>query len=91
MDLPKTIENEAQLEELLSRPDERVVELFSRLKGPMAILGAGGKIGPSLAKTACRARDAAGSGQEILVVSRFSDACAKAELEAAARKRFRPT
>ncbi len=75
------IENETQLEELLSRPDERVVELFARLKGPLAILGAGGKIGPSLARMACRARDQAGSKQEVFVVSRFSNAAAKAELE----------
>ena len=81
MGLPQNIDNETQLDDLLSQPDERVVELFTRLKGPLAILGAGGKIGPSLARMACRARDAAGGGQEILVVSRFSNAQAKAELE----------
>ena len=69
--LPKTIENVEQLEELLSRPPAEVVDVFGRLEGPLAIVGGGGKIGPSLVKMACRARDAAGKGQEIIVVDLF--------------------
>lgn len=78
---PESIQNVDELEELLSRPDEQVVDLFRRMSGPLAILGAGGKIGPSLAKMACRARELAGGSQDIFVVSRFSNPQARRQLE----------
>ncbi len=71
-DLPETIDSEEELDELLSRPTSEVVELFSRLNGRIVIAGAGGKIGPSLTRLACRARDAAESDVEIVAVSRFT-------------------
>ena len=71
--LPETIESEDQLEELLSRPTPEVVDLFARLEGDLAVIGGGGKIGPSLVRMACRAREAAGGDQRITVVDRFLD------------------
>ncbi len=71
--LPETIESEDQLEELLSRPTPEVVDLFARLEGDLAVIGGGGKIGPSLVRMACRARQAAGGHQRIIVVDRFPD------------------
>jgi len=81
--LPDAIESVAQLEDLLSRPPREVVELFGRLNGPLAIVGGGGKIGPSLVKMACRARDAAKADVEIIVVDLFPDAAVKKDLAAA--------
>jgi nucleoside-diphosphate-sugar epimerase len=51
------------------------------LKGDILILGAGGKMGPSLAKLAKLAVDAAGVNKKIIAVSRFSDPAARSELE----------
>lgn len=81
MPLPQRIENLEQLEELLSRPTGPVVELFRRLEGDVVILGAGGKIGPSLTRMACRARQQAARGRRIIAVARFSDSAARAAIE----------
>ena len=61
-------------EELLSRPSPAVISVIGGLTGRLAILGAGGKMGPSLTRMTCRARDAAGADLDIVAVSRFSDA-----------------
>ena len=51
------IQTVEQLEQLLSEPTEAVVETMRRLQGDIILLGAGGKIGPSLARMARRASD----------------------------------
>lgn len=81
--LPDVIDNETQLEELLSRPPAAVVELFGRLQGDLVIIGGAGKIGPTLVQMACRARQQAGSRQKITVVDRFPDAAIRQRLEQA--------
>ncbi len=70
--LPETIENVEQLEELLSRPTPEVIAAMGRLEGDLIVLGVGGKIGPSLARMARRASDAAGVRRRIIGVARFS-------------------
>ena len=70
--LPETIRDVEQLEELLSRPTPEVIETFGRLEGDMIVLGVGGKIGPSLARMAKRASDAAGTRRRVIGVARFS-------------------
>jgi hypothetical protein len=70
--LPKTIDDVEQLEELLSRPTPEVIAAMGRLEGDVIILGVGGKIGPSLARMARRASDAAGVRRRIIGVARFS-------------------
>ncbi|MEN6406437.1 MAG: NAD-dependent epimerase/dehydratase family protein [Thermoguttaceae bacterium] len=70
--LPDAIENVEQLDELLSRPTPEVVATMGRIDGDMIVLGVGGKIGPSLARMARRASDAAGVRRRIIGVSRFS-------------------
>jgi nucleoside-diphosphate-sugar epimerase len=82
-DLPDIIQDERQLEELLSRPSPAVVETFARMKGDLVVLGGSGKIGPSLVGMACRARRQAGSGQRIFAVARFGDPSARAALQQA--------
>ncbi len=69
-DLPETIETVEQLDEVLSRPTPEAVELFRRLEGDLVILGAAGKVGPSLVRMADRAAEAAGWPGRIHAVSR---------------------
>src|SRR5262249_39929803 len=80
--LPSVVESEEQLEGLLSRPSPADVELLKSLRGDVAILGAGGKMGPSLARLIRRAADAAGRRRRVAAVSRFSDSAAARALEA---------
>lgn len=70
---------EDALEEWLSRPAPAVVEALRALEGDVMVLGAGGKMGPTLARMARRALE---PGREVLAVSRFSSARARAGLEA---------
>jgi nucleoside-diphosphate-sugar epimerase len=51
------------------------------LNGPLVILGAGGKMGPTLAWLARRAAQAAGPTLDVFAVSRFSDERARNWLE----------
>jgi nucleoside-diphosphate-sugar epimerase len=66
------IADETQLEELLSRPSEPLIEMFARLPGDIIVLGASGKMGPSLVRMAKRASDAAGTVRRVIGVARFS-------------------
>ncbi len=63
----------AQLEEMLSRPTPGVIDALGTVKGDILILGAGGKMGPSLAVMARRASDMAGVSRRITAISRFGD------------------
>jgi len=60
------------LELLLSEPDESTVNALASLSGDILVLGCGGKMGPTLARMAKRASDAAGISRRIIAVSRFS-------------------
>src|SRR4051794_24505179 len=63
----------AELEDLLSEPTPGAVDALRRLDGDLILLGAGGKMGPTLARMARRASDAAGSRRRVIAVSRFGD------------------
>ena len=63
--------SEADLEEILSRPSSGVVRALQDCPGDVAILGAGGKMGPSVARMVRRAADQAGGSRRVLAVSRF--------------------
>ena len=78
-----TITSEQQLEDILSAPTPADVEAMRSLSGDLVILGAGGKMGPSLAQRARRASDAAGVTRRIIAVSRYSSESARTLLEAA--------
>ncbi len=73
--------DEAALNERLSRPIDAVVGTL-RDCGDIAVLGVGGKMGPTLAVMARRALDAAGSASRVYGVARFSDSAARDYLEA---------
>ncbi|HEV7224349.1 MAG TPA: NAD(P)-dependent oxidoreductase [Pirellulales bacterium] len=75
------IETEAQLEAWLSEPTPEVIETLARLPGDLVLLGVAGKMGPTLARMAKRAFDAAGIRRRVIGVARFSDG-GQAELEA---------
>jgi hypothetical protein len=76
-----TIRTEAELEDWLSRPSPADIEVMRRLRGDLLILGAGGKMGPSLVRRIARASQASGSTHRIRAVSRFSSPEARAEIE----------
>jgi dTDP-4-dehydrorhamnose reductase len=76
--------DEADLEDRLSQPTEGLTADFRRLDGDVLILGAGGKMGPTLARMARRALDTAGrKSQKVIAVARFSDPLARTSLEEA--------
>lgn len=82
MDFPERIESVEALDEIMTRPQSELIDFIKTLSSPLLILGAGGKMGPSLAWLARRAADAAGHELDIVTVSRFSDAQAREWLEA---------
>jgi nucleoside-diphosphate-sugar epimerase len=59
-----------QLEDRLSEPLAQDVDFARQLDGDVLILGAAGKMGPSLARRIRRAMDAAGSPHAVITVSR---------------------
>ena len=63
---------ESELEELLSRPSSGVIRALEACPGDVAVLGAGGKMGPSVARMVKRAADQAGEPRRVLAVSRFT-------------------
>ncbi|HXT27189.1 MAG TPA: NAD-dependent epimerase/dehydratase family protein [Candidatus Eisenbacteria bacterium] len=76
-----SIRDESQLEELLSQPTEALVRTMETLAGDIVVLGVAGKMGPTLARMAKRASDAAGAKRRVIGVSRFSSAVLQRRLE----------
>jgi len=62
--------DEAHLEELLTRPNGADIEAAHQLNGDVIVLGAGGKMGPSLVVRIKRAIDAAGLPYRVVAVVR---------------------
>lgn len=62
-----------ELEERLSQPTPGVVQALGSLAGDIIVLGAGGKMGPSLARMAKRASEEAGVRRRVIAVSRFTN------------------
>lgn len=73
--------SESQLDQRLSLPDQDTIDVLEALRGDVIILGAGGKMGPTLARMARRAM--ADTSRRVMAVSRFSDAHVAAELAGA--------
>ncbi|MDL2328062.1 NAD-dependent epimerase/dehydratase family protein [Ruminococcaceae bacterium OttesenSCG-928-A11] len=72
---------EQKLDGLLTTPSARLVEDIARVEGDVMLLGAGGKMGPTLAVLCKRAFEKAGKPNRVLAVSRFSDAAASGYLQ----------
>jgi nucleoside-diphosphate-sugar epimerase len=64
------IANLDELEELLSRPSAELVRAMGALEGDLIVLGASGKIGPTLVRRALRAVQQAGVSKRIYAVAR---------------------
>lgn len=79
--LPESIQTELELDEILTRPSAALVEYIKDVSSPLLILGAGGKMGGTLAVLARRAAEAAGHSLDIVAVSRFSNAQSRQWLE----------
>lgn len=72
--------DERALDALLSAPDERTTHALHSLSGDVIILGAGGKMGPTVARMARRA--IADPSRRVIAVSRFTDGRAADALHA---------
>jgi nucleoside-diphosphate-sugar epimerase len=81
MSLPPEIRTEQELESVLSAPSEADVAAVRALDGDVLVLGAGGKMGPSLARRAHLAAQAAGGTVRVWAASRFSSPAVRDELE----------
>jgi nucleoside-diphosphate-sugar epimerase len=66
--LPDKFESIHQLEEFMSNPSEALMGYFKGLEGDIMIVGAGGKIGPTMAMMAKKAADQAGVHKEVYAV-----------------------
>jgi nucleoside-diphosphate-sugar epimerase len=71
--------DEIGLEDILSEPAESTKKVVTDLSGDIAVLGAGGKMGPTLAMMLKKASP----GKRIFAVSRFSDKAARSRIEQA--------
>lgn len=69
---PATIASVDELEERLSDPSPAAIQALAGLEGDLIVLGVGGKMGPTLARMARRAGDAAGAQRRVIGVSRFT-------------------
>ncbi|HEV7266956.1 MAG TPA: NAD-dependent epimerase/dehydratase family protein [Falsiroseomonas sp.] len=66
---PAAIADEAELEELMSRPDAALCEDLAAVPGDLLVLGAAGKMGPTLCRLAKRADPA----RRVIAVARWSE------------------
>lgn len=77
--LPDGFASTAELEAFMARPSRVLADELGQLDGDIMVLGAAGKMGPSL----CRLARNAAPTKRVIAVARFSDPAVKAELEAA--------
>src|SRR5690349_11901470 len=78
--VPESIRDLDHLEDLLSEPTPGVTDTLGRLERDILVLGVGGKMGPTTARMARRASDAAGVRRRVAGVSRFSSPGLPAQL-----------
>lgn len=79
--------DESELEDELSAPDDATCDALASLNGNIFVMGAGGKMGPTLARMARRALDLRGiprggaDARRVIAVSRFSNAAVAERLQ----------
>lgn len=78
---PTHIASEDILVDMMTRPTPALLNEITRIENPLVVLGAGGKMGPTLCKLARRAADQAGHQLDVIAVSRFTDKQVEAELQ----------
>jgi nucleoside-diphosphate-sugar epimerase len=79
---PRRIGSEQALDDVLTQPTPALIREIKSIQSPLILLGAGGKMGPSLAVLARRAADISGHPLKVIAVSRFSNPDARRWLEA---------
>src|SRR5690625_3841270 len=72
-----------RLEDVLSVPTPDLIKEMGTWDDGLVVLGAGGKMGPTLCRMAAQAFREAGSSHTVTAVSRFSNPEEKEKLEAA--------
>ena len=77
-----TPSNDEELDLLLSKPSQQLIEYMQTLSGDITILGANGKMGLSQSCMAKRAIAEAGVRKQVYAVSRFTDTTGRDKLEA---------
>lgn len=75
--LPKKFSSTKEIDDFLARPSQALVDDLARIDGDIMILGAGGKMGPSLARLAKNAAP----DKRVVAVARFSDAAVQEDLQ----------
>lgn len=78
MQKPESIETLDELEDLLSQPSTALITDLNRIEGDILVLGASGKVGPTLARMAKRAAPQ----KRVVAVARFSDPEIRRRLDA---------
>ena len=81
MSLLSHLATEVDLEDRLSTPSDADVACCRRLGGDVLVLGASGKMGPSLVQRTVRAMSAAGVHHRVFAASRFSSPSVKRSVE----------
>lgn len=76
----------ADLDDALAQPSDALIEDLARLDGDLLVLGAAGKMGPSLVRLALKAIERGGLDKKVTAVSRFSRPEVREALEAAGAK-----
>lgn len=64
---------EKQLDDMLTEPSEKLIEDLDKLDGDIIILGAGGKVGPTISVMLKRACEKCKKEHKIYAVARFQD------------------
>jgi nucleoside-diphosphate-sugar epimerase len=73
--LPRRFEDVEQLEAFMAAPSQALIEDLAAVPGDVLVLGAGGKMGPTLARLARNA------GRRVVAVARFGEAGLRQALE----------
>jgi nucleoside-diphosphate-sugar epimerase len=71
--LPDIIASEGELDDVLTTPTPGVIEALRSAPGDLLVLGAGGKMGPTLTLLAARAMQESGLTSRVIAVSRFTE------------------
>lgn len=71
-----------KLDEVLCKPSQRLIDDLRRLEGDIMILGAGGKMGPTMSVLAANAIKEGRLDKKVYAVSRFSDKAARDAMDA---------
>jgi nucleoside-diphosphate-sugar epimerase len=78
---PYAVNSELELENLLSEPYEEDIQAVRSLEGGVILLGAGGKMGPTLARRVAESFRRAGRQNPVVAVSRFGNREQRQRLE----------